>query len=305
MSLVLLVANGSLIAGTFAASRWLGGHGIGPLELLGWQVSFASVVVLGIALACGQAPRWSAANVRYAAIAGSLGIAAPSLVTFTALQRLPTGLVGALAGLSPVFTCLLAHLFGLQRVQPRQWVGVVTGAVAVFVLLLPGTALPRTADLPWALLAMLAPLSLAAGNLYRTRAWPQGLSPLAAASQLSAIQAVVLLSAGLCVGSVRLPGWPLAKVDVALLAAGAAAAWVQGTTFVLQRRAGPVAVGQLGNVITVAGLGFGVCVFGESYSPGGLCAIAVVAASVALVVSAPTSNTANSSVPLAPRVDAR
>lgn len=289
MSAVLLLVNGTLIACIFAAGRWLGGRDLSALQILVWQVLCASALVTVVAWWRGQRVAWTMANVRYAAIAGALGITIPGLVSFTALQRVPAGLVAAIAALSPILSCALAHPLGLRRPSPRQWLGVLVGACGLAMMLTPRAALPDREDLPWAMLAAVAPLSLALGNLYRSRAWPVGLSPLAAARVLLTIQAAVSVPL-LLLGEVPLPPvWRFDLSGVVLWGAGLAAAWVYGTTFVLQRWLGPVAVGQLGNVTLATGVALGAIAFDERLTPMTLVAGAVLVAGVVLVAGAPAA----------------
>lgn len=273
MTLLLLVLNGSFIAAIYTLAKLAGQSGVSALGVLAFQLLAAAVAVTLVAAVAGRLPRLDRATLRYAAVAGALGIAAPNLVTFAALGHLPAGLVGVIGALSPVFTYGLALLLRVERLQRMRAFGIVLGLAGVLVLLLPRSALPDASLLPWALLALAGPLLLAGGNLFRTLAWPPGLHPLSAASALLLTQAMVFVPAAALLGELRLPTAGLEAVDLALLGAGALTTAFYLTAFELQRRAGPVVVGQLGYVITVASLLLGAWVFGER--PGAATAAAV------------------------------
>lgn len=280
MNLLLLGLNGSLIAGIYAFAK---AGGLAPLRLLAWQLLFAAVVVGAVAALRGQWPRPGGAALRYAAIAGTLGISAPNLLTFSALAWVPAGVIGVIGALSPLFTYLLALLLGVERPRALRAAGIVLGLVGVLGLLLPRGALPGPGALGWALLAMGGPLLLAAGNLYRSLAWPAGLAPLGAASLMLALQAAVVVPLALLAGDFGAPrGWE-DPGDRALWGAGLLTAVFYLSAFELQRRAGPVVVGQLGYVITVASLAIGAAVFGERHAPLALASIVLVLGGVMLV----------------------
>lgn len=278
----LLLLNGTLIAGMYAFAKVAGGYGISPLGLLTWQLLFASIVIGGVAALRGELPSWTFGNLRYTAIAGVLGITGPNLVTFAALKHVPAGLVGVITALSPALTYAIATLFSAERFQPLRAAGVLLGLAGVMVILLPRGALPEPEALPWALAAVLAPLLLAGGNVFRSLAWPAGLKPLAAASLLLAVQALVLVPVAVALGEFELPRSLTGARDLPLLGAGALTAMFYLGAFELQKRGGAVVVGQIGYVITVASLLLGALVFGERYPLTTFIAVIVVLAGVML-----------------------
>lgn len=280
MNLALLLLNGSLIAGIYAFAK---AGGVPPLGMLAWQVLCAALVVTAVALWRGEAPVWSRPTLRYAAIAGTLGISAPSLVTFGALAHVPAGLIGVIGALSPLFTYGLALLLRVERLVARRAAGIGLGLVGVLALLLPAGALPDAEALPWALAALAGPLLLAGGNLFRSLAWPPGLKPLAAASLMLCVQAAVVVPAAMWLGAFDLPSAAAGRDDIALLGGGLFTTLFYLTAFELQRRAGPVLVGQLGYVITVVSLLLGMLVFGERYPGAAWLAIVAVLGGLLLV----------------------
>ena len=283
ITLALLLANGTFIAGIYAFAKITAGAGIPVLGTLAWQMLFAAAVIAVVAAARGEWPQWNATNLRYAALAGALGITGPNLVSFTALAHLPAGLVGVITALSPLFTYAIAVALRLEPVLPHRALGIALGMAGVLGIVLPRGALPTPEALPWALLAMAAPLLLAGGNVYRSVAWPAGLKPLGAAALLLLLQAIVLVPLALVTDTFVAPRALLGAGDVALLGAGVLTVAFYLGAFELQKRGGPVVVGQLGYVITVASLAIGALAFGERPSPFTLLAVAVVFAGVMLV----------------------
>jgi drug/metabolite transporter (DMT)-like permease len=279
----LLAINGTLIAGIYALAKVAGTGGIPPLGVLAWQVSFAALVMVVVVSLRGEWPGLTRANLRYAAVAGALGITGPNLVTFAALSHLPAGLVGVITALSPLFTYAIAVALKVERLNALRAAGIALGLGGVLAIVLPRGVLPASDALPWALLAMAAPLMLAGGNVFRSLAWPLGLKPMAAAALLLVLQAMVLLPVAVATGRFEAPRALLRPQDLALLGAGALTAAFYLGAFELQKRGGPVVVGQLGYVITVASLAIGTLAFGERYPASTLVAVAVVLAGVALV----------------------
>lgn len=284
MTTLLLLLNGSLMAGIYAFAKAGTTSAIG---VLAWQLLFSAAAISAVARWRGEHAPLTRANLRYAAIAGTLGMSAPSLVTFQALERVPAGLIGVIGALAPLFTYAMALALRIEPLRGLRAAGIALGLAGVLGLLLPAGALPGSGALPWALAAVASPLCLAAGNLFRSLAWPSGLTPLAAASLMLSLQAGAIVPLALLTGHFE---WPLpagGPGDFTLLAGGLLTTVFYLGAFELQRRGGPVVVGQLGYVITAASLLIGAAVFGERYPLTAWLAIAAVVAGLALVNRTP------------------
>ncbi len=278
----LLLFNGTLIAGMYAFAKVAGEQGITPLGLLAWQLLFAAIVIGAVTAVRGEWPVPTFASLRYAAIAGVLGITGPNLISFAALRHVPAGLIGVITALSPALTYAIATLMRAERFEPLRAAGVLLGFAGVMVILLPRDALPDPEALPWAVVAVIAPLLLAGGNVFRSLAWPSGLRPLAAATLLLAIQALVLVPMAVVLGEFEAPRSLTGAKDLPLLGAGVLTAAFYLGAFELQKRGGAIVVGQIGYVITVSSLLLGALVFGERYPLTTFLAVAVVLAGVML-----------------------
>jgi drug/metabolite transporter (DMT)-like permease len=280
MTTLLLLLNGSLMAGIYAFAK---AGTTSALGVLAWQLLFSAAAITVVTCWRGEHAPVTKANLRYAAIAGTLGMSAPSLVTFCALAWVPAGFIGVIGALAPLFTYAMALALRIEALRGLRAVGIVLGLAGVLGLLLPVGALPGGASLPWALAALASPLFLAAGNLFRTLAWPRGLAPLGAASLMLSLQASVIVPLALAMGHFE---WPLpveGPGDMTLLGGGLLTTIFYLGAFELQRRAGPVVVGQLGYVITAASLLIGAVVFGERYPLTAWLAMAAVVVGLALV----------------------
>lgn len=199
---LLLLLNGSLIAGIYAAAQVAVRAGAAPLGVLAWQLGFAAVVLAAIAFAAGQRPRLGARSLRYALVAGLLGVSLPNLASFTALAQVPTPVVGVIAALSPVFTYAMAVGLRMERPAPGRVAGLLLGLGGVLWVLWPREGVSLG---PAALIALAAPALLAAGNVYRSRAWPPGLPPLGAAALMLAGQAILVGAVALASGTSFVP----------------------------------------------------------------------------------------------------
>ncbi|WP_341889596.1 hypothetical protein [Variovorax sp. YR752] len=146
-------------------------------------------------------------------------------------------------------TYAIAVLLRVEALQRQRAAGIDLGLLGVLMLLMPRHGGAEAAALPWAVLALAGPMLLAAGNLFRSLAWPPGLHPPSAASLMPTLQALLVVPGAAALGQLALP----------------------------------VVVGQLGYVITVATLLLGVFMFGERHGATTFAAVATVFAGIMLV----------------------
>ena len=203
-------------------------------------------------------------RLRYFIIAAAISYAIPNFLLFTAIPHLGAGYTGIMFTISPVITLMLSLLLGVRRPNRLGVAGIVVGFIGALIVTLTRGEAGRPADILWVVIALMVPVSLAVGNIYRTYDWPQGAGPieLAAGSHLAA---ALLLLLGLIVtgnaGSfVLLPGVPLL-----VLAQVVSAATMFAFFFRLQAVGGPVYLSQIGYVAAAIALISGIFFLGERY----------------------------------------
>lgn len=263
-ALGLLVVTGALLGLTLPFGKMATQNGV-PAMLWAFVISCGAGVVLFLVLAARrQLFTLNLHRVRYFAIAAAISYAIPNLLMFSAIPHLGAGYAGIMFTLSPVITLVLSILLGVRRPNLLGIGGIAIGFVgAVLVALTRGEA-ERPADLFWVVIGLLIPVSLAAGNIYRTYDWPKDTGPieLAAGSHLAA---ALMLLVGLIVlgegGSFTL----LPQIPLLVLAQIASAATMFVFFFRLQAVGGPVYLSQIGYVAAAIGLASGVLFLGEHY----------------------------------------
>jgi drug/metabolite transporter (DMT)-like permease len=230
-------------------------------------------------------------EVVYGLIAGLISVAVPQALIYSASAYVNAGIASLAYAFPTPLTYVLAGLFGLERMSAGRTVGVGIAFAGA-----AGLALTRSAGLSgdgvWIGLAMLAPVAIAAGNIYRARFWPEGSRPLDLAFAMTASGALWL--AGAIVLGGGLPIAPLTGQGVAYLgAASAVSAFGYVIYFELQRSGGIVSFSQIGYVGAVLGLAGGALVLGERYSAATWGAALVIAIGVLVAEAFKRWNSAN------------
>jgi drug/metabolite transporter (DMT)-like permease len=280
--LILLLLNGLVLATHTLLSRQASGAGVAPLVY-----AFASAAGAAAFLAAyrGLRPTGSPLNgavALYGAIAGFISIALPQVLIYSASAYVSAGIASLAYAFPTPLTYVLAALFGIERASLGRTLGVgIAFAGAI------GLAISRSAgiggDGMWVVLAMLAPIAIASGNIYRSRYWPQGSQPLDLAFAMSAAAALWL---GLALAVTALAGGALPAIQPAgylyLVASMVIAAFGNVIYFELQRSGGIVSFSQIGYVGAVLGLLGGALLLGERYAAATWIAALVIAAGVAV-----------------------
>ncbi|TPK22997.1 DMT family transporter [Mesorhizobium sp. B2-5-9] len=263
-ALGLLVVTGGLLGLTLPFGKLATAAGV-PAMVWAFVISLgAGGVLLCVLLARGERIRLTPHKLRYFFVTAAVSYAVPNLLMFSAIPHLGAGYTGIMFTLSPVITLVFSILLGVRRPNMLGISGIAVGFVgAVMVAATRGEA-GQPADLFWVMMGLLIPVSLAAGNIYRTIDWPEGTGPIELAVGSHLASAAMLL-----VGILTLLGGKafvqLGVVPLIVVAQMAAASAMFAFFFRLQAVGGPVYLSQIGYVAAAVGLFAGTIFLGEHY----------------------------------------
>ncbi|ESZ77729.1 DMT family transporter [Mesorhizobium sp. L103C105A0] len=263
-ALGLLVVTGGLLGLTLPFGKLATAAGV-PAMVWAFVISFgAGGVLLCPLLANGERMRLTSHRLRYFFITAAVSYAVPNLLMFSAIPHLGAGYTGIMFTLSPVITLVFSILLGVRRPNTLGSIGIAVGFIgAVMVAVTRGEA-GQPADVYWVLVGLLIPVSLAAGNIYRTVDWPEGTGPIELAVGSHLASATLLL-----IGILTLFGVgafaPFRAVPLVVVAQVASASAMFAFFFRLQAVGGPVYLSQIGYVAAAVGLFAGTIFLGEHY----------------------------------------
>lgn len=284
LPLILVIGFGLLMGLIPVLVKLAAENAVSPSLFAIVQASGAGLAILALCRILGHRLSLDRRSMRYYAIAGLSGIALPNELLFLSVPHLGAGLIAILYCFPPLITLCMALAIGMERLNPWRAGGILLGLAASLAITLPKGNL--NADPFWLAIAMSAPLSLAFGNIYRSRSWPPGAKPLPLAAGMLLAGALWLLPVLLLTGLTGETGAPIlfpTERGILLLAFVVAITAIGYVMFLtLQQIAGAVYMSQVGYVITATGLAIGVGFLGEQYGPWIWVAVALVFAAVAL-----------------------
>jgi drug/metabolite transporter (DMT)-like permease len=281
----LLLGTGTALGLNFPLGKFATAAGVTP-------ALWAATISLGAGLAMLAAARYldrgrakAKGIATFAIVSGLVSYVAPNFLTFSAIPHIGSGLAAIRFALSPLATASLSLML---RVRPPSAVGVLgigVGFAGALVIIFSRNLDYSAAASSWLFLSLLIPAFFAAGNIYRTLAWPEGASPigLAWATNLAAVPPL-LAATVLTTGSFDLA--PLAAVPGLVIAQLVVSTTMFLMFFRLQQMGGPTYLSQIGYVAAAVGAGVGVTLLGETYPPAVWFGAGIVATGIVLTTLA-------------------
>ncbi|MBD8874950.1 DMT family transporter [Labrenzia polysiphoniae] len=294
-AVVFLVIVGTLLAGSAVFAKWAPTAGWSPIALLQWSllgtamVQFA-VVAFWKAGSARERPEEQlamsgAAKFRqlalYCALSGLL-FAVPNALAYASARHVGVGFIALCFAFPLVLTYALSVVLGRERLSGRRLTGVGLGVAGGVLLAWQGLG-QSPGNTAWYLAALVMPVLISIGNIYRSAYWPDAASPQFLSAGMMAFGFITLSVLNAVLGTELAPatyGWQA----MALLAAQVGLfSTLYALYFQLQKLAGPVYLSQIGSVAAVVGLALAYMVFGEVPSPTKLFAATAIAAGIYFV----------------------
>jgi drug/metabolite transporter (DMT)-like permease len=261
----LLALNGLILATHMILARRVHAEGVDPI-VYALAGAAGAAFFLMVYRWFGSGPRGLRHDqIHYGVISGAISVALPQVLIYSASTYVSAGIASPAYAFPTPLTYLMAAAVGLECMSAGRTLGVGIGFAGAITLALSRAGSPSGEGF-WVLLAVLAPLSIVAGNIYRARFWPRDSAPFYLALAVSGAGALWLAGAMLLTSPASFIG--IRPEGCPMLAAGAVlAAFGNVLYFELQRAGGIVSFSQIGYVGAVLGVAGGSLVLGEHYAP--------------------------------------
>ena len=241
-------------------------NGVPFIPYVFWISVLSGVALLALAFARGAPPPLTWPHLRFYALLGIAGMAAPiSMFAFIA-PKLPASIVSLVTSLTPGLTYLMALGLGMERLRALGVAGITLGLAGVLLIVLPETSLPDPAMAGWVVLAILGPVSFALSIIGAAKLRPPEARSVSVAAGVALGAALFLVPAMAVDGS-----WWF--FDSGLDTGGRALVYVSVFYFFfwlcffeIVRLAGPVFFSTVNYLATFSGVLWGMIIFGETFS---------------------------------------
>jgi len=263
---VLVLLCGVIWGLTFSLARIATQEAAHPIGLSFWQAIGGCLVLLLFCLLRGKRIPVSRRFLGQCCVIAVLGTAIPGTIYYYAASRVPSGILAITVSLVPILTYGLAWVLRVERFHRLRVVGVVFGFVGILFLTVPDTGLPDPGMLKWLLLAISGTIFYTLENLYIDMYIPRGTDLVALLLGGLLIAGIVLLPIVYLQNAFVPIGWPLEKIEWAILGMAVVSSVAYLMFLYIVKLAGSVFASMTGYLITLMGVIWGILFFNETHS---------------------------------------
>jgi len=261
-----LLVMGTAWGLSFSLGKLAVENGAKPFGVAQFQVMVAGVVLLFITIIRRKSIRDMKDKLGFIFCVALLGAAIPSVLFYFAAPHVPAGVLSITVALIPLMTYGFSIPFKLETFSVVRVVGLVFGVIAICMIALPHNSLPNPAALPWILIACISSFCYAVENIILGFKSALTVGPVRLAMGMNLMAAIALLPVTIVTDSFFSPSLPPQTVDYAVIGLGLITV-VAYTMFVLSVALfGSVFSSQVGYVVTLTGVFWGMLIFGENPS---------------------------------------
>jgi drug/metabolite transporter (DMT)-like permease len=262
--LFLLIGTGAMLGLNFPIGKLAIAAGVNPALWAAVISLGAGLAMLAITTMFVRGAEKPPAILKFSIISGFLSYVMPNFLTFTVIPKIGSGLAAIMFALSPVVTALLSTILRVRPPNRFGMIGIAFGLIGVLIIIFGRNAHIEGGMSIWLLAALLIPIFLGLGNVYRTSAWPKGANPLQLASTTN-LAAVPFLLAFTFIQTSTIDPQALFKIAGFIALQLAVSTTMFLMFFRLQQIGGPTYLSQIGYVAAAVGLFIGVFYLHESY----------------------------------------
>jgi drug/metabolite transporter (DMT)-like permease len=261
--LVVVAAGGGLMVSLIRLATV---NGVPFVPFAFWNTVLSAALLLGVALARRAPPRLTADHLRTYASLGALAVAFPLTIFAFVAPKLPASIVAITQTLIPMMTYAMALIVAIERFRWTSVGGVGLGLAGVLLLIVPEASLPEPGMAGWVLIVLLTGFSLALAFIVAARFRPPRTESVTMAAGTLMAGALFLLPVMAIEGSWWFLPAGLDTGGLALVGQVVLYALLWFLFYAIIQIAGPVFFSANNYLVPVAGVAWGMVIFGDSLS---------------------------------------
>ena len=265
--LLILIGFGTMWGATIPLTKVAVSTGHHPFGLIFWQ-SLVSVIVLYPIMKFRRSRLIiDRSHVAFFAVIAFVGTLIPNTNSYLAAFHLPAGVMALIIALVPMFALLIALSLRFESFRWQRSAGVILGAVAIALIVLPESSLPDPTKAIFVIIALVAPLCYGIEGNYLSVKQPADTGPIATLFGASVIGTIASLPVVLATATFINPfETGLGASELALLTSILLHIVAYVGYIWLVDKAGPVFSAQIAYIVTPAGVLLSMLFLGERNS---------------------------------------
>lgn len=286
--IILVIVVGVLWGSTPAISRIAANLGASPLALATWVNLFLAVSYISIALARGQFATFKWKYLGFLAIWTLIAAILQRVVLLFLAGQIEATLLALVATFQGFIVFVFASATKLEKATPLRMLGLAFGLVGVFVVLSDKLDLSGVgSDWWWLALSLSLPSLYAVEWVFVAARKPADLEFLPAIGVMMLMSSFILAPTAIAVEGSLLFSDGFGETEQVALILCVVIAFTMITSFKLVDLAGPVFASQSAYAMTMAGIGWGMLLLGETLSSTAWIAVALILVGLVLVSPKP------------------
>lgn len=268
----------SFSLGKIAVEEGVGAFGVSTVQSL-----LSGLILLAITLLRGKSLKDLTQYWRFIVLIALLGAAVPSVIFYTAAPYVQAGVLAITVALIPMMTYSASIPLKIEKFSMRRFSGLLFGVGSILLIALPENSLPDRSAVPWIILACISSVCYAAENIILGFKSAINIGPIRLSMGMNLLAGILLFPVALATGQFYMPQFPFGTAEYALLGLSVISVFAY-TMFVFSvAKFGAVFASQTGYVVTLAGVFWGMAIFGEEHSIWVWTALAAMIVGLALV----------------------
>lgn len=280
--LILLVV-GTAWGLTFSLAKLAADAGGTPFGIAFWQALTGGILLLAYSIIRRRKWRLHPQHLILLPAIAITGVVFPNAIFYAAAKHIQPGILAIATALVPMITYAIATMLGREKALPMKLLGVTAGFAGVMLIVLPESSLPHQGDAFWVFLACIGATSYAIQNIVLDSNKSKDLGPIRLASGMNLTAALILLPLTAITDQFFMPSAAFGMLERSLLALSLVSVAAYATFFWIINIAGPVFASQVGYIVTVTGVFWGVIIFADTYPGMVWLALAIMLAGLGLV----------------------
>ena len=242
-------------------------NGDHPIGIAFWQ-TLTGVILLIALNAIRRKPLlpFDRFHMTFYVVCGVLGTALPTVLYLYAAEHLQAGVLSIALATVPMATFGLACLMRLEGFAWLRMSGLMLGIGAILMITIPDTGLPNPGAWAWVVVAVAASSCYAIENVFIGKYLPDDDDPFMILTGMMTAGVLLLVPAVIAMDAWFVPAFPPDTVGWSILGMAFINVLAYGLFILLIRVAGAVFASQMGYVVTLAGVAWGIVIFGEQHS---------------------------------------
>ena len=251
---------------SFSLAKLAATDGTTPLGIAFWQCILASLLLLFVVFLRRTKFLLNWQLIKLYLLVGLLGAAIPTTCFYYAAPKLSAGVLSITVTLVPILTYALALLLRTEFFSAKRVTGILFGALSIFLLVIPDNSLSSKTPLIWVLLGCVSSLCYAIENIYLAQRGSNDVGPIRLACGMHVTASIFLALTAKATGSFFFLKIPIGSLELIILGMAVINASAYALFVICIEKFGPLFASQVGYIVTLAGVFWGLVIFDESHS---------------------------------------